>query len=155
MTDRGDLRTELAEALWQRVRSIALAAQRLDRLPENEGGSAHLEEGDAAKLAVELVLRLLRVGSDPVNFKLLFHLVQQGSVGMKELARGVDLPALAASERVADLVQVGLAARSLVGDQVQATEAARAFVELVGDIAQALEARVVEEWGRTTWEGRR
>ncbi len=155
MTDRGDFRTALAEALWQRVRSIALAAHRLDRLPENEGGNARLGEADAAKLAGELVLRLLRVGSDPVNFRLLAHLVKEGSVGMRELAGGVDLPPLAVSERVADLVQVGLAVRSLVGDRVQGTEAARAFVELVGEVARALEARVVEHWDETVREGGR
>ncbi len=151
----GDFREPLADALWHRVRSIALAAHRLDRLPENAGETARLEGADAAKLATEMVLRLLRVGSDPVNFKLLSHLVQQGSVGMRELAGEVDLPPLAVSERVADLVQVGLAARSLVGDQVQGTEAARAFVELVGDMARALEARVVEEWGGIMQEGGR
>jgi hypothetical protein len=49
------------------------------------------------------------------------------------------------AERVADLVQVGLAARSLVGDQVQATAAATAVVELV-EAVQAVVARRVEGW---------
>jgi hypothetical protein len=61
------------------------------------------------------------------------------------LSAEVGLPPLAVAERVADLVQVGLAARSLVGDQVQATAAATAVVELV-EAVQAEVARRVEGW---------
>jgi hypothetical protein len=134
----------LAEAVWGRIRTLALAADRLDRLPENPGGVAAVE-GTGELLAREFVLRLWRVAADPTNYALLRRLVRDSSVPLVGLSAEVGLPPLAVAERVADLVQVGLAARSLVGDQVQATAAATAVVELV-EAVQAEVARRVEGW---------
>jgi hypothetical protein len=144
----------LAEALWERIRAIALAAHRLDRLPENAGGVAVIHEGEVEKLAEEFFLRLLRVGADPVNYALLSRIAREASVPLAELAQEVHLPALAVAERVADLVQVGLAARSLIGDHVQATAATNAFIRLVQGAVGKLGRHIAEEW-ETTVEGMR
>jgi len=135
----------LAEALWARLRMLCLAAERIDRLPENPGGVSELGSAEQDQLAEEFALRLFRVGTDPVNYALVRRLVHESSVPLLELARGVGLPPLAVAERVADLVQVNLAARSLVGDQVQATAAGVALVELVESVCKEL-ARRVESW---------
>lgn len=135
----------LAEALWARLRSLCLAAERVDRLPENPGGVSELGGPERDRLAEEFVLRLFRVGTDPVNYALVRRLAHESSVSLPELARGVGLPPLAVAERVADLVQVNLAARSLVGDQVQATAATVALAELVESVRREL-ARRVEGW---------
>ncbi len=142
-----DLLETLAEGLWARIRSLTLAADRLDRLPENPGGVAPGCEA-REEVAREFVLRMLRVAVDPVNYALLRQLVGESAVPLVELARGVNLPPLAVAERVADLVQVSLASRSLVGDQVQATAAASAVVELVEGVGQAL-SRLLSE--REAW----
>lgn len=137
----------LAEALWARLRSLWLAADRLDRLPENRG----VESPEVARpdlLAREFVLRLLRVAADPVNYAIARRLTEQPSVALTELATSLGLPRLAVMERVADLVQVNLAARSLVGDQVNATAATAALVELVEAVEQALVERMGRELGR-------
>lgn len=144
----------LAEALWDRIRAVALAAHRLDRLPENEGGVAAVRDEEAVKLAEEFLFRLLRAGTDPVNYAILSRLAREASIPMVELSREVHLPSLAVAERVADLVQVGLAARSLVGDQVQATAATGAFVELVQAISHGLARRIAGEWARILEEAR-
>jgi len=132
----------LAEALWARLRTLAMAADRLDRLPENPGGVAAVTGAGAELLAREFVLRLFRVGVDPVNYALARRLVEASSLPLVELAREVGLPPLAVAERVADLVQVGLAARSLVGDQVQATAATGAFVETLEAVREQLTHRL-------------
>ncbi|MDR5695750.1 MAG: hypothetical protein QN198_01640 [Armatimonadota bacterium] len=144
----------LAEALWERIRAITLAAHRLDRLPENQGGVAAAHGEEVEKLAEEFLFRLLRLGTDPVNYAILSRLAREASFPLVELAGEVQLPALAVSERVADLVQVGLAARSLIGDHVQATAATAAFVGLIQSLVQALGKRITEEWA-TALEGMR
>jgi len=144
----------LAEALWDRIRAVARAAHRLDRLPENAGGVATVREGEAEKLAEEFLFRLLRVGTDPVNYAILSRIAREASIPLVELAQEVHLPALAVAERVADLVQVGLAARSLIGDHVQATAATGAFVGLIQGIVGELGRRIAGEW-ETAVEGMR
>jgi|DewCreStandDraft_2_1066082.scaffolds.fasta_scaffold00449_9 hypothetical protein len=144
----------LAEALWDRIRAVALAAHRLDRLPENAGGVSAVRAGEVEKLAEEFLFRLLRAGTDPVNYAILSRLAREASIPLVELAQEVHLPALAVAERVADLVQVGLAARSLIGDHVQATAATGAFVGFIERAVQELGGRIAGEW-ETAVEGMR
>lgn len=117
------------------------AADRLGRFPENPPWP-ELSADHAHEVAREFLLRLLRAGADPVNYGMLREVLRQGSVPLVEVARRVGVHPVAVLERVADLVQVGLVDRSLVGDSVQATAAAGAFVGLVEAVAAGVAAHL-------------
>ncbi|MDR7515146.1 MAG: hypothetical protein QN165_10095 [Armatimonadota bacterium] len=124
----------LAQAVWSRIQALTRAADRLGRFPENPPWP-ELGAEDAKDVGREFALRLLRAGADPVNYRLLQEVVEHRALPLVELAGRLGLHPAVALERVADLVQVGLVERSLVGDSVQATAAAEAFVRLVESVA--------------------
>jgi hypothetical protein len=119
-----------------------VALERLDAFAfdaaGDRGGSA---EPDAAadgwpETAREMVLRALRAASDPVNDRIM-RLLDGGAVGIRELAGELGLPRPAVWERAGDLVQVGLAERSLEGDRVALTAAGRGMLDLVAELGTA------------------
>lgn len=126
-----------SQAVWARIQAVIQAADRLARFPENPPWPG-LGAEDAKAVGREFALRLLRAGADPVNYRLLREVVEHRALPLVDLAGRLGLHPLAALERVADLVQVGLVDRSLVGDSVQATAAAEAFVRLVESVAGEL-----------------
>jgi hypothetical protein len=137
----------VAEGLWQRLRDVLLAERRLagfafDPEPTSEALPAPLDGGDAAIGAVarDLALRTLAAAADATNYRLLV-LIGEASMGVHDLAAASGLPTLAVRERVAGLVQVGLAARELERDTVRGTPAGRALVALVEEIGGGLAAR--------------
>ncbi|MCS6911089.1 MAG: hypothetical protein NZM11_11085, partial [Anaerolineales bacterium] len=117
------------------LRDLARMADRLDRL---ESGTGHwLASQDEAALreaATDMALRALRAAADPTNFAILKFLAAHTSSPIAELERAIGLGRLALSERVNDLVQVGLAARNIDTDHVQITAGGTALVRLIGDI---------------------
>lgn len=128
----------ISEAIFARVRAIHLAAQRLDRLPENEPGTSRLGSQDVPKLVEEFLFRLAMVGLEPHNLRMLKEIVQHNSLPLARLVESSGLPALAVTERIADMVQVGLVERSLVGNYVQASRVARLLVDLVDAVSRQL-----------------
>lgn len=124
----------IVQAVWARIQAVVRAADRLGRFPENPPWP-ELGADDAQAAGREFALRLLRAGADSVNYGLLREVVQHGTLPLAELAEPLGLHPVAVLERVADLVQVGLVERSLVGDSVQATAAGEAFVRLVESVA--------------------
>ncbi len=123
------IRFDEIEATIERLRSFAFE-------PDADASAAVTDEGEALDTARELVLRVLRVMSDPLGYRLLRHLLE-GDAGSRELGSLLALPHTAVWERVNDLVQAGLVGRSLEADRVGLTAAGRAFVGLVEAIAHA------------------
>lgn len=129
----------LGRALAARLAEIAATLDRYASFafaPGEPEPPRALEAGDEPEAARELVLRALRTASDPLNDRILRRL-ESGDATLPELAELVSLPRLAVWERLSDLVQVGLVARSLEGDRAGLTEAGHALVELVGQAAAA------------------
>lgn len=129
----------LGKSVAQRLAEIRAAVDRYGAFafsPGDEPRPAALRPGEEEVVARELLLRALRTLADPVNFSIARRLVQ-GDAGLEELGRISALPRLAVWERVNDLVQAGLATRSLEGDRAAVTAAGRALVELVDDAARA------------------
>lgn len=151
----GEESEQAADGLWSRFRDIALALRRLQNFNfAAEGTEGRFTEGwleelvkdDAALASVgrELVLRAFRAGADPINYEMLTHLPDQEGVALSHLARVMGLPPFTVSERVNDLVQVGLAVRVLEQDAVRATALTRGFLGLVGGIERRLTAVIRE-----------
>lgn len=135
----------LSHALALRLRDLARLADRLDRLESGtrEWLAGQREAGfDAA--AQEMTLRALRAAADPVNFSLLAQLAGQPSLPMSELEQRSGLDRLSLSERVNDLIQVGLASREIDTDHVQITEAGAALVGLMSEIKRETAKRLAE-----------
>lgn len=134
--------TALGRALAHRLAEIALAIDRYGAFAFTPGDPElppALDPGDEREAARELVLRALRAASDPLNDRVLRRLAE-GDATLRELAALVSLPRLALWERLSDLVQTGLVARSLESDRAGLTEAGQALVELVGQASEAAAA---------------
>lgn len=121
------------------MRTLLRALDRQDRLETAQAFVGWLErEAEAGRLpdaARELFLRALRVAGDPVNYRILQLLEPAGTVDLSALVQRTGLDRVAASERVNDLVQVGLAARDLVGDQIRGTPLASGLLGFVEGLA--------------------
>lgn len=128
----------LSSALASRLRDVAHMLDRLDRLESGTGEwLASQTAGDLTAEATEATLRALRVAADPSNFAILTLLSGSSAAPMAWLQDATGLGRLALSERVNDLVQVGLAIRHIDTDQVQSTSAGAALLGWIGGIGEA------------------
>jgi len=136
---------DLAFTLALRLRDIARMLDRLDRL-ESGTGEWLAAQGDGAltEAAREMTLRALRVAADPTNFAILAFLSAHTSAPIAELETATGFGRLALTERVNDLVQVGLAGRNIDTDHVQGTAAGAALVGLIHNIGEATAKRLAE-----------
>jgi len=120
---------EPARGLAARLRDAALAADRLAGFAFEERGAgeppASLADGDERAAAEDFVLRALRTVADPVNHRILE--AAMAGPDLTSLGAATGLPRLALIERVHELVQLGLVARDLQRDTVQATAAGEAL----------------------------
>jgi hypothetical protein len=132
-------REEILLGLTDRVRTLLRALDRQDRLETAQAFvgwlEKELEAGRLPGVARELFLRALRIGSDPMNYRILQALVPSEAVDLPQLMAQTGLDRVAASERVNDMVQVGLAVRDLVGDQIRGTPLGGGLVRLVEGLA--------------------
>jgi hypothetical protein len=136
---------DLALTLALRLRDIARMLDRLDRL-ESGTGEWLLSQGEGAlaEAAREMTLRAFRVASDPANYVILAFLSARATAPIAELEKASGLGRLALSERVNDLVQVGLAGRNIDTDQVQGTAAGAALVGLIESVSRATAKQLAE-----------
>jgi hypothetical protein len=136
---------DLSSTLALRLRDLARMLDRLDRL-ESGTGEWLTSQGDAAlkEAAREMMLRALRVAADPINFAILNHLAAHSSAPMADLETAIELGRLALSERVSDLVQVGLAGRNIDIDHVQATPAGAALAAWINGIGETTAKKLAE-----------
>lgn len=139
----------ITQGLRDRLRTLLLALDRRDRLETARAFVGWLErqraEGNLATDAREMLLRALRVASEPLNYQILSHLDPLESTDLGELMEITGLGRVAASERVNDMVQTGLVVRELVDDQIRGTELARGLTLLIEATAQAAGKHLAEE----------
>ena len=129
----------LAEGLAARLRSIALALDRLDRLESGTGDwRAAFPDGELPQAATELTLRAFHTASDASNYHILRHLAEGESTAVSALIEATEMGRLALSERLNDLVQVGLAARLIDTDHAQLTAAGAALYQLFDAVSQTV-----------------
>ncbi len=141
---------ELARGLAARLRDALDAAVRLASFSFEENGPPppELIDGQESGVARDFVLRAVAGASDPSNHRLLVaaHAEEEaGGVTVERLCELLELPRLAITERVNELIQLGLAARDLKRDTVVCRPAGAALtellVELEGEVAGWLAKR--------------
>jgi hypothetical protein len=129
--------SDLSSALAARLRDLARLLDRIDRLESGTGEwLASQSEDDLRAAADEMTLRALRTVADPTNFSILTFLSTHESAPLAELESATGLGRLALSERVNDLVQIGLAGRNIDTDHVQSTAGGAALVGLINGIGE-------------------
>ncbi|MHB1738187.1 MAG: hypothetical protein ACYCXA_01640 [Actinomycetes bacterium] len=127
-----DAVTTLADGLGRRVRDVAGAMRRYDGFVGEEGVGARVvpENPGTPGVALDAVLRALRVGADPQAYRILGMLVAADTT-TGALAATLGTERLAVWRQVGELATAGLVVHVPVGDRVGASAAGRALVELV------------------------
>lgn len=130
----GDVATPIGRGAAQTLLHLIAVLDREDRLESGTGEWLTEFRSDAAagrEAVREGVLRALGMAADPTNFRILEALSASGSVGTGLLTETVGLGELPLGHRVGDLVSAGLAAKQPETNQVAATAAGNALVDLV------------------------
>ena len=134
---------EIANDLWHRFRAMALVIDQAQRfVPMPQGTESINEEelwlqklpdhpDEITEIAKDLVLRAFHTASDSTNFLILEKLTKETSVAYSDLMQATQLHLLPVSERVNDLIQVGLAVKDVQTGQVRATKAAQMLMEVM------------------------
>lgn len=129
----------IADGLSGRLRSLVMAQDRLDRL---ESGSGQWRSGfvsdELDESAEFLTLRVMHTASDPLNLTILQSLATADSLPIPSLMTKAGVGRLVLSERLNDLVQVGLVIRLIDTDHAQITAAGAGIVDLVNQIASQI-----------------
>ena len=144
-----DPHDDMVHGLTDRVRSLLRAFDRQDRLETARAFVGWLERqqrgGKLPDAAREMLLRALHVGSDPINYCILSTLDPLQATDVASLMAATDLSRVAVSERIGDLVAVGLASRELVDDQVRGTALALGLRAMVESLAERAGERLATE----------
>ena len=100
------------------------------------------DEDQREQAAREFTLRAMRRGSDPLNHWIVRMAHEERSVALSELEGQVGVTRSTLSERVNDLVQVGLLERNLEGDVVRPTVLSAGFLGVVDDVTERFAAKI-------------
>jgi hypothetical protein len=142
-----DLITTVAGGLVGRLRSLVMALDRLDRLESGSGTwLAQFKAEELPDAATELTLRALRASADPTNFAILKALADDDSRSLAQLIDATGLGRLSLSERLNDLVQVGLALRLIEIDHAQITAAGASLVRLIEAVSTEVAHKVDSDY---------
>ena len=129
----------MLEGLTDRVRNLLRTLDRKDRLETARAFVGWLEseqrEQRLPEAAREMLLRALRLASDPINYNILTCLNPEVGLAVSDLMAKLGLARVAVSERLNDLLQVGLVSRELTEDQIRATSLAIGLVEWIENLA--------------------
>jgi DNA-binding HxlR family transcriptional regulator len=135
----------LSQTLALRLRDLARMADRLDRLESGSGTwLGNQREAGFDTAAQEMTLRALKIAGDAANFAILNHLAGQATMPVAQLEQASGHDRLSLSERINDLIQVGLVSREIDTDHVQITEGGAALVGLLNQIARETASRLAE-----------
>ncbi len=138
--------SEISAGLAGRLRSLALVLDRLDRLESGSGDwMAGFADEELPEAALAMTLRALQTSADSANFRILKALESNESQKMADLMEMTKNGRLQLSERLNDLVQVGLASRLIDTDHAQITAAGAAMVELIEEIAEKTAVAFLKE----------
>jgi len=130
-----ELAAQVAGGLAGRLRLLAAALDRLDRLESGSGEWLSSFAGlELAEAAAALTLRALQTSADPANLAILAALAEDDSLTVGQLIETTGIGRLVLSERLNDLVQIGMATRMIDTDHAQITAAGAGLVKLIDQI---------------------
>lgn len=140
----------IAEGLAGRLRSLVVVLDRLDRLESGSGEwLTGFAEGELPEAAEAMTLRALQTASDPANYAILKALGAGESSKIGDLLAVTGYGRLSLTERLNDLVQVGLASRLIDTDHAQITAAGAAMSALIEQlVGQVMEQYLQKSTGR-------
>ncbi len=139
-----------ASDLWHRFRTIALTIDQVDRFVGMSPGGEFMEgesrwlqtlaenPDEIKEVALDMVLRAFRTALESPNHLIMAHLHEHSSASFQELMELSKLNRLSLSERINDLIQVGLVSKDLQTGQVQITAAGEALVTLIKQFQETL-----------------
>jgi len=157
LTDLSQLVQDIATDLCYRFRAMAMAIDQADRfVGMTETGEADSREAgwflslaqrseEVDEIAEDLILRAFRTALEPDNYAILQGLGKQPSVSCSDLMKASGMNRLSVSERVNDLIQVGLVIKDVQTDQVQGTKAAHAILQLFGKAQVSLRELILDK----------
>lgn len=134
---------QIAVGISGRLRALVLTLDRLDRLEAGTG--KWLEKFNNSELdqaATDMSLRALQASTKPKNYAILKQLSLQPSFSITELTEVLEQDRLGLSERLNDLIQVGLVTREIDTDQAQITPSGADMVRMLTDLS----SQVVSEY---------
>ena len=141
--------SRVQQGVVSRLRTLLLALDRQDRLETAAPFVGWLDgerrDGRLQAHAREMLLRALKVASDPVNFAIISSLDTLEPVELPGLMQLTGLERVAVSERVNDLVQTGLAVREMSHDQVRGTDLSQGLVAWIEEIASGCGSQLTAE----------
>ncbi|MCI0443740.1 hypothetical protein L0152_11035 [bacterium] len=158
MEDVSKWMEDFVNELWFRFRAIALAIDQTQRFVAIAPGTESIQEQklwlkklpdhpeEVSDIARDLVLRAFRVAVDITNYKILQSILKEPWVASSELMKESGLNTLSLSERVNDLIQVGLVVKDVQTGQVQGTQAAQRLVELIEEMQHYLSNVILEKF---------
>lgn len=127
----------LAQTMARRLRDIARMLDRLDRLEVGSGSwLSEQDEENLATSALGMTLRTFRVAADSHNFQILKHLAERDTSPVSKVQDMIQLDRMTLSERLNDMVQVGLIVREIDTDHVQISSAGKAMVTIIAQIQE-------------------
>jgi DNA-binding HxlR family transcriptional regulator len=140
----------IAEGVAGRLRSLVVVLDRLDRLESGSGEwLAGFAEGELPEAAAAMTLRALQTAADPANFAILKALSAGESSKIGDLMEETGYGRLPLTERLNDLVQVGMASRLIDTDHAQITAAGAAMSALIEQlVGQVMEQYLQKSAGR-------
>lgn len=135
-----EVHEEIGRGFGRRLRELQATIDRYANFAFRPSGAvAHAPEvtlGEEQEAAWDVLRRALATLGDTLALQLARRLAH-GDTGQAELAVCLKLPRMVVWERVNDLVQAGLAARALDGDQVGLTQAGQGMLRLFEQIVAA------------------
>ena len=136
---------QVAGGLTGRLRSVVIALDRLDRLESGSGEwLSGFEEAELAESATALTLRALQTSGDTANYAILVALAADGSLAIDQLMEATGIGRLVLSERLNDLVQVGLATRLIDTDHAQITVTGDGMVRMINQIVTEITGQYIK-----------
>lgn len=133
----------LSTGLAGRLSLIVSVLDRLDRLESGSGvWLSNFKDEEIDEEAHSILLRALRIVSEPGNFNVLNQLSLDDSVTINALVENTGLGRVTLTERLNDLAQVGFAVRLIDTDYAQITMAGAGVL----DIMKVISAQITNEY---------
>lgn len=150
--NRKDFSAVLADAAWQRLRSLALTTAKYDNFVQL--GSSHMpENGESKKTAVgdystlvlaqDFLLMNIQESFEKENIRILLNL--NDSVSTDELSSIVGFSELALREKLSAMAQCGLVVRDMESGKYSPSDNGFKLVGLISDSLKTLESKIKKE----------
>lgn len=150
------LSVNLADASWQRLRSMALATERYENFvvlgssnrPDEKGNGKwvpSLKNNPPEALALDYLTMTVRDAFERENCEIMLKLSGTESIKPGELSENIGMAELSLREKLGNLAQCGLVVKNLESGGYMLTDAGESISNLVRDAVKHLSQRIEKE----------